>query len=258
MSVKSRKRINPYNQFVGCWIPLWLLERPEISPGAKLIYATLARHAGPKGDCFPGQNTLAQEIGLLGKHADRSIRNYIKELVDHLLVEKEQWGLNKTNRYYFLEHPWMDHFFRSGPEDFSVQDRTHHSGQNRKEVSGIKNKEVKESGERKQTQEIDHGPSFRKIHEPESPGFEKFWEEYPRKAGKMAAYKAWLKTRPCIVECLSALSWQKKSEEWKREDGRFIPHPATWLIQGRWDDVKPSPRSSLDQRIADLESEEND
>ena len=56
----------------------------------------------------------------------------------------------------------MDHFFRSGPEDLSVQDRTYSSGQNRKAVSGIKKKELKESGERKQTQEGDIGFSFQK------------------------------------------------------------------------------------------------
>lgn len=221
------------------------------------MYATLARHAGPKGECFPGQNTLAQEIGLLGKHADRSIRNYIKELVDHLLIEKEQWGLNKTNRYYFLEHLWMDHSFRSGPENFSVQDRIRSSGLKRKDGSGIKKKEEKEGVERNHTQETDSGPPIQKKHEPKLPEFEKFWEEYPKKVGKMAAIKTWLKTRPRLDDCLLALSWQKKSEEWKREDGRFIPYPATWLNQGRWEDVKPSTRSSLDKRIADLESEEN-
>lgn len=193
---------------------------------------------------------------LQGKHADRSIRNYIKELVDQLLVEKEQWGLNKTNRYYFLEHPWMVHSFRSGPEDFSVQDRIPSSGQNRKEDSGIKKKEVKESDERKQTHETNAGPSFQKRLEPEFPDFEKFWEAYPRKVGRRAAIKIWLRTRPPINDCLSAFSWQTQSEEWKREGGRFIPHPSTWLTQGRWEDMKPSPRSNLDQRIADLESEE--
>jgi hypothetical protein len=26
------------------------------------------------------------------------------------------------------------------------------------------------------------------------------------------------------------------SEQWRRDDGRFIPHPATWLNQRRWED----------------------
>jgi hypothetical protein len=35
---------------------------------------------------------------------------------------------------------------------------------------------------------------------------------------------------------LAAINAQKETELWKREGGKFIPHPATWLNQGRWDD----------------------
>jgi len=70
-------------------------------------------------------------------------------------------------------------------------------------------------------------------------GFGSFWQEYPRKVAKQAALKAWEKTaaiRPPLAEILSALEVQKSSAQWTREGGRFIPHPATWLNQGRWDD----------------------
>ena len=26
------------------------------------------------------------------------------------------------------------------------------------------------------------------------------------------------------------------SAQWQRDNGQYIPHPATWLNQGRWDD----------------------
>lgn len=72
-----------------------------------------------------------------------------------------------------------------------------------------------------------------------APEFESFWREYPRKIGKGAAYKAWGKLKPPIRDCLSALQWQKKSDQWTKEHGQFIPHPATWLNQRRWEDEKP-------------------
>ncbi len=34
---------------------------------------------------------------------------------------------------------------------------------------------------------------------------------------------------------LKALKEQKKSEQWQKENGRFIPNPATWLNGGYWD-----------------------
>ncbi len=77
----------------------------------------------------------------------------------------------------------------------------------------------------------------------ESGGFDQFWEAYPNKKGKLAAQRAWqrIKGRPPLPAILQALDTQKRGEQWQRERGRFIPHPATWINQGRWDDeTKPT------------------
>lgn len=72
--------------------------------------------------------------------------------------------------------------------------------------------------------------------------FEQFWAAYPRRVGRDAAWKAWQKRRPdkdLLVVMLAKLEEQKRSEQWRKDDGRFIPHPATWLNQGRWQDEVP-------------------
>lgn len=69
--------------------------------------------------------------------------------------------------------------------------------------------------------------------------FEKFWNAYPRKVGKGAAEKAFKKYKPddtLLSVMLSALSAQKRSEQWHKDGGQFIPYPATWLNQRRWED----------------------
>ncbi|MBA7561089.1 hypothetical protein ES708_02724 [subsurface metagenome] len=68
--------------------------------------------------------------------------------------------------------------------------------------------------------------------------FDQFWSLYPRKVGKKAASKAWdkAKDKPALEVLLVALEAQKKSEQWKKDGGQYIPNPATWLNQGRWDD----------------------
>lgn len=95
-------RINPYNQFVGSFIPNWLLRRSEISPGAKLCYARLAQYAGQDGKCFPKQETLAAELAVSVDQAQR----YLQELIRCNLVETQRCGLGKANSYFFLSHPW--------------------------------------------------------------------------------------------------------------------------------------------------------
>lgn len=70
-----------------------------------------------------------------------------------------------------------------------------------------------------------------------SPEFEQFWKEYPKKVGKGGAYRAWNKAKlPPLAEILTAVANQKNSDQWSRENGRYIPNPETWINQGRWDD----------------------
>ena len=59
--------------------------------------------------------------------------------------------------------------------------------------------------------------------------FERFWQAYPRKVAKQAARRA-------LARVLQALEQQKTETQWQRENGRYIPHPVTWLNQGRWED----------------------
>lgn len=66
--------------------------------------------------------------------------------------------------------------------------------------------------------------------------FAKFWSSYPRKVGKGAAEKAWAKVTTPLEEVLEAVEKQKLSDQWQKDSGRFIPHPATWLNQKRWED----------------------
>lgn len=69
-----------------------------------------------------------------------------------------------------------------------------------------------------------------------------FWESYPRKVGKAAALKVWGKLNGHSVpidQMLKAVQQQKAWPQWQEDGGRFIPHPATWLNEGRWED-KPT------------------
>jgi len=78
-------------------------------------------------------------------------------------------------------------------------------------------------------------------------GFAEFWKAYPRKVGKGAALKAWMKIKSkseALRLILDALAWQRTSEQWSKDGGQFIPHPSTWLNEQRWFDEKPGAGSS--------------
>ncbi|HZK19521.1 MAG TPA: phage replisome organizer N-terminal domain-containing protein, partial [Treponemataceae bacterium] len=72
--------------------------------------------------------------------------------------------------------------------------------------------------------------------------FEEFWKAYPKKVGKGYCRDIWKKLKPSqklTDEIVAAIKQQKKSEQWEKDKGQFIPNPATWLNQERWEDELP-------------------
>ena len=75
-------------------------------------------------------------------------------------------------------------------------------------------------------------------------GFSLFWAAYPKKKSKGEAEKAFIKIKPDNVlldKILKAIEAQKKSPDWIKDSGQFIPYPATWLNGKRWEDETTIP-----------------
>lgn len=72
--------------------------------------------------------------------------------------------------------------------------------------------------------------------------FSQFWSIYPKHIGKQKAISAWKKLKPdaeLIDVILRSVDVQKQSEQWQKDNGQFIPLPATWLNGKRWEDEIP-------------------
>lgn len=68
-------------------------------------------------------------------------------------------------------------------------------------------------------------------------GFDVFWKAYPRKVNKREATEKWNKAKlPEMDVILKAIEVQKNTDGWKKEDGKYIPHPSTWINKERWTD----------------------
>jgi len=75
--------------------------------------------------------------------------------------------------------------------------------------------------------------------------FNLFWEHYPRKKSKGRAEKAFSNANPdeqLLATMLATIERAKKSDDWQREGGRFIPYPATWLNAKGWEDEYTMPQ----------------
>jgi hypothetical protein len=67
--------------------------------------------------------------------------------------------------------------------------------------------------------------------------FDDFWKLYPRKVAKRDAQKMWQRLKPAEQKmALDAISNHVKYWKLKMTEIDFIPHPSTWLNQGRFED----------------------
>lgn len=112
--------------------------------------------------------------------------------------------------------------------------------------------------------------------EPEPPGrrpapkckgdFDAFWAAYPKHrhvAKKKAKEKYDKAIRDGVAHqtMMDGLARCRRSEMWTREAGKYVPHPTTWLEQGRWDDYQelaaaPDPQATTDGLSADEVAEQ--
>jgi DNA-binding MarR family transcriptional regulator len=82
-------------------VPNFALKSKDISPGAKLAYAMLLNYAWQNNYCFPGQERLAEDMGV----AKRSVISYLQELETKGFINVTRRGQGKSNWYQLLLQP---------------------------------------------------------------------------------------------------------------------------------------------------------
>jgi hypothetical protein len=87
-------------------------------------------------------------------------------------------------------------------------------------------------------------------------GFDRFWNAYPRKVGKPSAQRTWrtvwkklnLGRVPTLMQqILAGIERWKQTEQWQVET--YIPHPATFLNDRRWEDDPPATEHSRESAV---------
>jgi hypothetical protein len=161
------------------------------------------------GEFIFGRRTAAKEI----KMSEQSIRTCLKNL--------EKMGnltIKSTHLYSIISinnwHTYQEEDFATNPLTNPRLTQCQPSANHKQESNKEKNNTYSEE-------------------------FLNFYKEYPRRVDKSGAWKAWEKcngNRPGIDSLLEILSRHKKTDQWNRDGGKFIPHPATWINKRRWED----------------------
>ena len=68
--------------------------------------------------------------------------------------------------------------------------------------------------------------------------FERFWAVYPRQIRMRDARKAFKDVAVPVEILIQSVEAWKQSEDWTKDNGRWIPAPSKWLNEHRWEDVR--------------------
>lgn len=270
---RSRPRRRGYSD-----VPHGLWTHVELSAAARLILGWLHSHdAGYLSSVTV--NRIRREFGT------SSVPKYLGEMEDAGFVEVERRGNGQASSIVLLMDPWEDLFTPPPQPVESVEARRDRPGSDdddRAEIGSVARRD--RLGDRAETGSVSAPRSARvedqgedQVEDQErtsaspsstsaSERFEKFWKVYPRRAGKPAAKRAFkgaVKRSGVAAIQTGFLKW----EAFWRINGtpeEFIPYPATWLNQERYNDEPPqitSESAALDiakELYAQYEAEESE
>jgi DNA-binding MarR family transcriptional regulator len=189
------------------------MKQSGLKPAAKIVLYWLADHHNEStGACFPSLKTLAQECEM----DKATVIRHLDALENAGLIERHERtrdnGSQTSTAYTLRLTPVAerDSPCRKMQQAPVAKCDTHNLG-----IYNLGNK-----------QDISCALD----------GFAEFWERYPRRIGKAAARKAYVKAMKAAThdDIMFGLSQQMPSLASREQ--QYIPHPSTWLTQERWND----------------------
>lgn len=239
---------------------------------ALALYTILKRYAGANGKAHPGRKKLAEDMGGVSV---RTVDRVVEDLRQAGLVEtfprfkdedgnisytKDERHRNQTSNGYIILDPLVTGVAPPRHE-------RHHPL-----VTGVAPRGTPETHE-VDTPEVDtpevHPPVVPRrgtgagvevaalVTEPDAassgypPAFEAWWADYPKKTGKGDAFRKWKAAKKGIgadelhARLLDRLPGLLATQQ---RNPRFVPNPATWLNQARYDDPVEEPQQPVSQQ----------
>jgi hypothetical protein len=247
----------------------------------KIVYAYLRFRQGNNATSWAGLTTIATDLGV----AKNTVIKAVRELEELGLIRAEKnarGGRAHSNKYVAVPFSvWQ----QKGSHPAPGGGRRKGSGSARKTVqllnekgSGPAPEKNRKNNNEKNNDRFEPASTVgnegrsdeslsRKPPQTQATAsgehFERFWVMYPRKVGKKKCRAIWTNLKPTTAlaeQIIDAVRAYKRTEQWQRDGGQFIPHPSTFLNQGRWEDeipANPEPkRGDVDWLPTETEAED--
>lgn len=228
------------------------------SANAIALYAILKRYAGANGKTHPGRKKLAEDMGFISmKPVDTAldelrkaglVRTFprFKDDDGHISYKRDEKHRAQTSNGYVIydpptpevHTPYLSGAYPPTPEVHTPYTSGVHEGDTPEGDTSeghppvVPQRGTGDGGEVALIEEREAKSSY-------PAAFERWWDDYPKKTGKRDAYRKWTAAKKGIgadelhTRLLDRLPGLIATQQ---RDPRYVPNPATWLNQGRYDD----------------------
>lgn len=210
----------------------WAWKQKGISSVQKLVLLSLADRASVDHLAYPSHDSIAEDTG-----ADiKTVKTALKALVELGLIEDSGSRVGRTRQVVVWHLVGVEDRHESSPKTEGFQKR-------KGSVFPVKGTQKRATEPKRELPEV-------LVHTPLPPkerqeAFTKFYAAYPKKKSRKDAERAWDKLKPTaamVDEIMAGLRRGIDSVEWAKEEGQYIPLPATFLNGERWtDEFKAKP-----------------
>lgn len=220
-------------------IPAEVRYDAELPPNAKLLYGEISALLSDEGYCYASNQYFADLFQL----TTRTVSDLVAKLQDrgHISVVIRHNDKGKVVRREIrctvsLRHAQpVEEIFHTPRKNLpgGIEENFQYTNTSNTNLNIPRDAQVAVSGGNEQGQATAPEP------------FDQFWSAYPLKKSKKDARKAFAKVKAPLDTLLAALERQKKTPDWTKDGGRYIPYASTWLNGERWEDeVKTGPKTA--------------
>lgn len=202
-----------------------------VGPAAAILFARISWRAQATGEWTATRAEMAAETGLSPA--------MIRTAVD--VLREREWVA--TRRVSVLDSTliWSP-IYAGQPEKADSTSRDGESRMTPPAESAIPSLETGKTDTPTPAGALFDAPPLRSVPTPSEldAEFARFWELYPRRTAKKAARAAYGKARRTTSVQAIATGLRAQLPSLQAREPQYVPHPTTWLNQGRWeDDVQP-------------------
>ena len=167
---------------------------------------------------------------------------------DYLIVDQRSEDRWKKTNYYRLNYEKITH--HEGNDDYPSKGNDRYLSKGTDDYPSKGNDRYpsyKEQRLQQRLQQIDIGHCDQNDADDDKLGFEEFWLGWPKKVARVPAEKAWSR----LSAKNRALAMKDIKTRYTNTEKRFIPNPATYLNQRRWEDepISESSRTGKDREL---------